>query len=509
MNIEAKDLIVGRCDKAMFYAFCGLIYFFPISISLLEWGFSIAFLAYLVKRATIFRFELGQAPVGVAPRNRFTLFLKSFKPLSSHVNIPIALYVFIAFLSVIFSQCVPLSIKGFVFKLLESVFLCFLMVECMTSKKRIQIFITIFLISVTVITVNGIYQYIVGVGFVRNHLLHLNRVDSTFKHANDFGAYLIMVILFLLNYSFAMALSSEKRKRLKSILIRAALCGLLITSVICLGLTLSRGAWSGFFIGLAFMAFFGKRPLVTVLILFSSFILIFTPLLNQFRNVSFISDDISGDKKFYEDLLTKKRSAPASNPPAAIIEEKPQDKISTSPAILEPLTIDSSKSEEPLVNKIIDKLSDATIPLTKHNFNIANFFTGRIGGMGRTGFWSAALEIIKKNPLIGTGLNTYSKVEVKHGYPHNCYLQMAAEIGIIGLLAFLFILWRIFYNGFGTLKKIADPYYQNILMGLLAGFLGFLVHSFVDTNFYSVQLGSLMWVWMGFIIAIQKLGLEG
>jgi hypothetical protein len=53
-----------------------------------------------------------------------------------------------------------------------------------------------------------------------------------------------------------------------------------------------------------------------------------------------------------------------------------------------------------------------------------------------------------------------------------------------------------------------DPFLAMLLLGSLIGLGGFLVHSFFDTNFYSVQLGSFMWLIMGFIVAVQKIDKE-
>ena len=50
-----------------------------------------------------------------------------------------------------------------------------------------------------------------------------------------------------------------------------------------------------------------------------------------------------------------------------------------------------------------------------------------------------------------------------------------------------------------------DDVLSSILLGSLAGLIGFWVHSFFDTNFYSVQLGNFMWVMMGVVMASQKI----
>ncbi|MBI5415685.1 MAG: O-antigen ligase family protein, partial [Candidatus Omnitrophica bacterium] len=129
----------------------------------------------------------------------------------------------------------------------------------------------------------------------------------------------------------------------------------------------------------------------------------------------------------------------------------------------------------------------------------------------RLGYWSRSMRIIRDYPLLGTGINTYSVVQWEYsegwgGYPHNSYLQMTAETGVLGLLSFLWLLFVLYKNWFRALRKMQESTLKCLLTGFGAGLSGFLLHSFFDTNFYSVQLSSLMWLIMGVVVAIQHMG---
>jgi putative inorganic carbon (HCO3(-)) transporter len=134
----------------------------------------------------------------------------------------------------------------------------------------------------------------------------------------------------------------------------------------------------------------------------------------------------------------------------------------------------------------------------------------------RNNLWHEAVAIITDFPILGCGLNTYSVVapHYKLGvsesgiYPHNSYLQMTAEMGIVGLAAFLWVIIRLFKTSLESIKRIKDGFYSNVLIGLLAGMLAFLIHSFFDVNFYALQLANLMWFIMGLIIAVQRIALN-
>jgi putative inorganic carbon (HCO3(-)) transporter len=133
----------------------------------------------------------------------------------------------------------------------------------------------------------------------------------------------------------------------------------------------------------------------------------------------------------------------------------------------------------------------------------------------RISLWHEAAAVIKNFPILGCGLNTYSiiapnyKIAVDGGiYPHNSYLQMTAEMGIVGLAVFMWMMFALFKNSLNNIKRIKDGFYSNVLTGLLAGMLAFLVHSFFDVNFYALQLAILMWFIMGLIVAVQRIALN-
>jgi len=136
--------------------------------------------------------------------------------------------------------------------------------------------------------------------------------------------------------------------------------------------------------------------------------------------------------------------------------------------------------------------------------------------LDRRVIWQAAMQMIKDKPLFGHGLSTfmgnfarYGKeyYYLRHGiipYAHNCYLQMAAETGIVGLVSFLTLIGTFFIYTVMSLKKIKDKFYHAVLSGASAGIIVTLVHSLVDTNLYSLQLSVLFWIMLGINAALQR-----
>jgi len=69
----------------------------------------------------------------------------------------------------------------------------------------------------------------------------------------------------------------------------------------------------------------------------------------------------------------------------------------------------------------------------------------------RMDMWNLAFEQLKANPIFGTGSGTYQQLATSYFspcslsclHPHNQYLFFGMEYGVLGLLAFVLLLWRI------------------------------------------------------------------
>ena len=126
---------------------------------------------------------------------------------------------------------------------------------------------------------------------------------------------------------------------------------------------------------------------------------------------------------------------------------------------------------------------------------------------GRTQLYELASEMIKNNPLFGSGWNSYklfSENTIGRYYlhqfsrmqAHNIYLQMMSEVGIFGTLIILFLFIFPMKNGFHMcksygidgLKKIMD---EEQTFGLIASIfilLFFLLYGFTGNPLYDAYI---------------------
>jgi len=119
---------------------------------------------------------------------------------------------------------------------------------------------------------------------------------------------------------------------------------------------------------------------------------------------------------------------------------------------------------------------------------------------GRIEIWKAAIFMFLDSPLLGKGLGNFMKYITDYGleplYAHNCYLQILAESGLIGLISFLWFLKEVIGRGIRKIVIEKDP----LFLGLFLGLLAYLLHAFFDTHLYSFKLSMLFWLIASFVV---------
>jgi O-antigen ligase len=120
---------------------------------------------------------------------------------------------------------------------------------------------------------------------------------------------------------------------------------------------------------------------------------------------------------------------------------------------------------------------------------------------GRLQIWSDTLHMLRDHPLLGAGLRAYTQVmapyvtgnRIPELYPHNVFLAMWSELGLLGLVAFVvllgMLLWR-GWQGFYTAHGFTRP----LLWGTSAAFTAIAVHGLFDTPYYKNDLSVEFWI---------------
>jgi O-antigen ligase len=103
-----------------------------------------------------------------------------------------------------------------------------------------------------------------------------------------------------------------------------------------------------------------------------------------------------------------------------------------------------------------------------------------------------------KQPIIGHGVTGYSFVDAQ-------YPKVLADTGIIGLMAFAYLLYVTYKNARSTYRKTKDPLFSGLTLGYLAGFMAMLVHAIGANTFIIVRIMEPFWFLTAMIIMIPTI----
>lgn len=125
----------------------------------------------------------------------------------------------------------------------------------------------------------------------------------------------------------------------------------------------------------------------------------------------------------------------------------------------------------------------------------------------RVSFWDSAIQMTIDKPIIGYGIGSfrinypkyrnplltskiYNTVNLDLQHAHSLYFEMGSEIGIVGVLLFLFMVWKHFK--------------MNNNWGLISGIFACLIANLTDVSFYFVPIGFMFWLYMGLLAKEKK-----
>ena len=121
---------------------------------------------------------------------------------------------------------------------------------------------------------------------------------------------------------------------------------------------------------------------------------------------------------------------------------------------------------------------------------------------GRLQIWSDTLHMLRDHPIFGAGLRAYAIVmkpyvttptRLPELYPHNIYLAMWVELGLLGLVAFVTLLGLLLWRGWSSYAK-AQGLARPLLWGTSAAFVTVAVHGIFDTPYFNNDISVEFWI---------------
>jgi len=369
---------------------------------------------------------------------------------STPLKFPILSFIAICFLSLIWSNSFFTSLKELPL-FLAGPLLYFIITNNISNERQINRILDILLIVGGLFGIYGIFQY-KGIDFsfwARN--VGRLQVFGLFGNVNYFAEYLIVPL------PIAVSLFLASRNKFKKILLLIAILAIGTSLIV----TFTRGSYLSFGVSLIFMFF-----------LF---------LISRGKNF------IKNNKKIFIIILV-------------VI-------IIITFLFIVPTTLNKSST---VISKIKSRISVTQLTQdSSYNRRIA--------------IWKFTGMMIKDHPLLGSGIGTYKYNTLRyqaeffaqgenrslypHGFAdkaHNEYLQLWAELGIIGLGIFIWLILSYFSYGLKILRKIKDEYKQGIIIGLMGAVVAVLVDGVFGFPLHLPATIILFWITLGLTIALGE-----
>ena len=450
--------IAQFCKKAINFGFYSITLFSAISISATQIALSIILLSWIALMLVEKRIIFAQTPL----------------------NYPFLIYFCIVIIAALSGADFSHSAKAIHKFWIAMIF--FAMLTFIEDIRMVRRLIYILLITTSIVSIYGVLQHIFpGLDIARPEGRKVVQwtaeggVASTgfFDHHMTFGGFLLLI--FSLSFSLSLSRVQQIVKNKQFFFLHTVLPTILIFAGLISSMT--RNAWIGS--------------------LFAMFFIIVLVLVGQGFSPAKISKP--------EGLPYKKRKIIAFSVIGSIF-------LFLTAYTLLPTAY---SLQSPFLNRF------------KSIFNIST-------NIERLYIWKGTIDMIIEHPL-GVGMDNYSKAindyrgKYSHkfsngsdAHAHNTILTQAAEHGIFGLAAFLWI-WIVFFReGVKIYLKVRsqkpearsqnERFVEPIIIGGLGAVAGFHVAGMFENNFGDAEVATMMWLIMGLIFLMKKinvnLGLE-
>ena len=137
--------------------------------------------------------------------------------------------------------------------------------------------------------------------------------------------------------------------------------------------------------------------------------------------------------------------------------------------------------------------------------------------VGRLSLWGAAIRMIAAHPLLGVGPDNF-----RHFYgaelgleswdervqANNLYLEVLADVGVLGLAAFLWVIVAPLVRALRALRAQVDDRQRLLILGVMVSASAFLLHGLLDSFLAFTPTALLFWALLG-VLLTQKPHVSG
>jgi O-antigen ligase len=133
---------------------------------------------------------------------------------------------------------------------------------------------------------------------------------------------------------------------------------------------------------------------------------------------------------------------------------------------------------------------------------------------GRLELWEFGLKLWQESPIWGTGAGVYN-VKAREmdrrertRDPHNMYIKVLVQWGLVGLFFFLWIYLRGLRLSWRLYRRSGDEWMKGLGLGFLLCIVANMVMNFFHDAYSYVNVMGFYWVWLGLIVSALRIQQE-
>ena len=133
----------------------------------------------------------------------------------------------------------------------------------------------------------------------------------------------------------------------------------------------------------------------------------------------------------------------------------------------------------------------------------------------RIEFWKAGLQMFSGSPLYGVGYQRFpeelwkymSNIGAAHT-AHSMYVKIGAEMGILGLSGFIWMLTVFIKEAKKLYKAKSDHFSHNLALGFLSSMVALLVINIFGVRFVRLELTGIFWVYAALMVRMHLMNTD-
>ncbi|MGF1588429.1 MAG: O-antigen ligase family protein [Pleurocapsa sp.] len=123
--------------------------------------------------------------------------------------------------------------------------------------------------------------------------------------------------------------------------------------------------------------------------------------------------------------------------------------------------------------------------------------------------WQFCWDLIKERPLFGWGLRNFTplyeaKMNYWFGHPHNFFLMLSAETGIITALLLIMVVGAIMVQAFRFLLNWSGKDGQLIFFSYLLAFTCYIIFNLTDVTIFDLRVNTFAWILLAAISGVVR-----